>query len=67
MRQTILWTPECEETRTDVWCRLSQESRAELVAQLVRLVVESVVRTGNPAKSERRGHGLEGPSATPRS
>lgn len=66
MRQIMLWTPECEETRTDVWCRLSEESRAELVAQLVRLVVESVVRAGNPAKSERRGHELKGSNPTSR-
>jgi hypothetical protein len=66
MRQNLLWNTECEEARTDVWCRLSEESRAELVAQLVRLVVEAVVNAGNRAKSERRDHGFESSSATPR-
>lgn len=67
MRQILLWNPECEETRIDVWGRLSEESRAELIAQLLRLVVESVVSVGKPAKGERGGHGLKSSSATPQS
>jgi hypothetical protein len=66
MRQILLWDAECEEKRTDVWCRLSEESRAELVAQLVRLVVEAAVNGSNPAKNGRRDHGLKSASATPR-
>jgi hypothetical protein len=64
MRQSLLWAPECKQTRTDVWHRLPEESRAELVAQLVRLVVESAVSTVKPARSERGDHGLKGSSAT---
>jgi hypothetical protein len=67
MRQILLWKTEYEETRTDVWCRLSEESRAELVAQLVRLVVEAAINAGDPAKSGRRDHGFKSASATPRS
>ena len=66
MRQNLLWNTECEESRTDVWRRLPEESRAELVAQMVRLVVEAVVNAGNRAKTERRSHGFESSSATPR-
>jgi hypothetical protein len=66
MRQNLLWNAECEEARTDVWCRLPEESRAELIAQMVRLVVEAVVNAGNREKSERRDHGFKSSSATPR-
>lgn len=31
MKQSMLWIPECEERRTDLWARLTEESRADLV------------------------------------
>lgn len=67
MKQGMLWIPECEERRTDLWARLTEESRADLVGQLVRLVVESVVSVGKPAKRERGNRGLKSSSATPES
>jgi hypothetical protein len=66
MRQILLWDAECEEKRMEVWRRLSEESRAELVTQLVRLVVQAALNAGNPAESERGDHGIKSASATPR-
>jgi hypothetical protein len=65
MKQSMLWIPECAKRGTDVWARLTEESRADLVGQLVRLVVESFVSVGKPAKRERGNRGVKSSSTTP--
>jgi len=66
MRQILLWDAECEEKRMEVWRRLSEESRAELVTQLVRLVVQAALIGSGAEKRERGDHGIKSASATPR-
>jgi hypothetical protein len=53
MRQKSLWDTEEEETRAEMWKRLSEQSRGEIVGLLVRLLVQSVVeRAGTEAQKE---------------
>lgn len=42
MKQLALWDDE-DERATELWERFSDQARAEIVAQLVRLVVEAIV------------------------
>ena len=65
MRQGSLWRSEEELARRELWERLPQAVRRELVAELVRIVVDSAVKS-----KERRGrggeHGLQSAAKPPR-
>lgn len=53
MHQKSLWDTEEEETGAEMWKRLSEQSRGEIVGLLVRLLVQSVVeRAGTEAPKE---------------
>ena len=59
MRQASLWSTEEELARTELWDGLPQAVRAEFVEQLVRIVVDSVMKS---KESQNGGgeHGFEG-------
>ena len=53
MHQKSLWDTEEERTRAELWKRLSEQSRGEIVGLLVRLLVQSEVeRAGTEAQEE---------------
>lgn len=53
MHQEPLWKSEEERKRAELWNRLPEQVRDEIVEVLVRLVVQSVVkRAGTQAKQE---------------
>lgn len=57
MKQASLWSSEEDRAHAARWKRLPETVRAELVAQLARLVVKSLMRTTEKhqsPKEERR-------------
>lgn len=46
MKQASLWSGEGDPARAARWKRLPERVRAEIVAQLARLVVKSLIRAG---------------------
>ncbi len=44
MKQASLWSSEGDRVRAGTWKRLPEKVRTEIVAQLVRLVVVSLIR-----------------------
>jgi hypothetical protein len=57
MKQTSLWSGEGDGARATRWKRLPEKVRAELIAQLARLVVKSLIRADDniqKPKQEKR-------------
>ena len=53
MHQKSLWDTEEERTRAELWKRLSEQSRGEIIGLLVRLLVQSEVeRAGTETQKE---------------
>ncbi len=65
MRQRSLWSTEEELARAELWDGLPQDVRAELVERLVRIVVDSELRSEDP-QGRRGKHGVEGTADSPR-
>lgn len=65
MRQQSLWADPEELARAELWDGLPETARAELVNQLVRIVVDSALMTG---QTQKRGDedGEQDPVDTPR-
>lgn len=57
MKQASLWSSAGDRARVARWERLPEKVRAELIAQLARLVVKSVIRADeniqNPKEEKR--------------
>ena len=57
MKQGSLWSSEGDRDRAARWKRLPEKVRAELIAQLARLVVKSLIRANEKdqkPKEEKR-------------
>jgi len=44
MKQASLWSSEADPARAAMWRRLPEKVRAEIIDQLARLVVKSLIR-----------------------
>ena len=65
MRRPTLWTDPEEFARAEHWEGLDPSARTELVAQLVRIVIDTVKNSSWP-QGKRRAHGPEDTAEPPR-
>ena len=65
MRQPTLWTDPEDLARAEHWEGLDPSTRSELVAQLVRIVINTVRNSSRP-QGRGRTHGPEDTAEPPR-
>ena len=65
MRQPTLWTSPEDLARAERWEGLEPSARSELVAQLVCIVINTVMNPSKPL-GERKEHGPESTAEPPR-